>query len=146
MFRKEAVMEINEWIVVASRSQAKIFRRTDTSRPLQWVFNLVNEAGRLKNREFETDRPNPRGHSTTMSGGEDSPHEIVMEKFAKQIADAIKVGSDQHTFSKLYVFAEPHLLGRIKQNAPKSLKNVEVEWIGKDLEKATTNEILERVS
>jgi protein required for attachment to host cells len=121
-------MEINQWVVVASRAQAKVFRRIDTQRPLQWVYNLVNEESRLKNRDIEIWLP-----------------EAVMEKFAKQIAGAIKVGSDQHAFNKLYVFAEPHFLGRIKKNAPKSLKNVEVQWIAKDLEKATAKEILERI-
>jgi protein required for attachment to host cells len=121
-------MEINEWVVVASKAQAKIFRRTATNRPLTWVYNLVNEESRLSSREFATERPT-----------------LDADKFARQIAGAIKVGIDQHVFTKLHVFAEPHFLGRIKKNAPKSLKNIHVNWIGKDLEKATTEEILERV-
>lgn len=145
-------MEINQWVVVASRAQAKVFRRTDTQKPLQWVYNLVNEEGRLKNRDLYSDSPSlsfvaGRGVGTVAGTSDKLPaHEAIMEKFAKQIAGAIKVGSDQHAFNKLYVFAEPHLLGRIKKNAPKSLKSIEVEWIGKDLEKATAEEIQDRVS
>jgi protein required for attachment to host cells len=154
MDQKGVVMEINQWVVVCSRAQAKVFRRTDSKRPLQWVYNLVNEEGRLKNREFGTqDRPGlsfasygGANHPYNKEGDKLSPHERAMEKFAKQICVAIKVGADQHAFNKLYVFAEPHMLGRIKQNVPKSLKNIDIEWIGKDLEKATAEEIQDRVS
>ena len=146
-------MEVNQWVVVASRAQAKVFRRIDTHRPLQWVYNLVNKDGRLKNHELGETEPNISfagyaGSDRAYGSGGDKlrPHERIMEKFAKQIAEAIKIGADQHSFDKLYVFAEPHLLGRIKKHIPKSLKHLEVEWIGKDLEKATAEEIQERVS
>lgn len=138
-------MEVNEWVIVASRTQAKIFRRTDTRRPLKWIYTLVNRQRRPKNRVLPEEGSSTGQISSSLTE-RNSPHEVIMERFAKKISEAIKMGSDQHAFTKLYVFCEPHMLGRIKKHQPKSLKTVEVAWIGKDLEKETADEILSRVS
>jgi protein required for attachment to host cells len=126
-------MELDEWVVVASRTQVKIFKRSRTDRPLRWIYTLANKEALQKNRDIaEIPEFPPRPH-------------IIIEKFARKIADTLRVGSEHHSFSRLHVFAEPHLLGQIKLHIPKCMKDVEVHWIAKDLEKATAEELTQRV-
>ncbi len=119
-------MKVNEWVVVASRHQIKIFKRSDTKKPLQWIYTLRNP--------------------DIQSNNEVSPSmEKVIQRWARKISDILKLGSEKHSFGKLHIFADPHLLGHLKNQIPKSMKSVLIEWIGKDLEKATAQQLTDRV-
>ena len=128
-------MEVNEWVIIASRNQAKIFNRRNRQKPLKWMSTLKNPDRPSKNEFINNSEP-----EIALTSGQ------VTKRFARKIADRLKVGADQHAFKKLYIFAEPHLLGCIKNEIPKCMKNIIIEWIAKDLEKATAQEITERVS
>src|SRR5688572_28529442 len=82
-------MEVNEWVVVASKTQAKIFKRTDTTRPLKWIYTLVNKEGRFRDRNRTQEDKQP---VQPIIADKNLPEEVNMERFAKKIADTLKVG------------------------------------------------------
>lgn len=145
-------MKIHEWVVVISRAQAKIFKRTDTNASLQWVHNIVNPEGRLRNHEFEGHAPSlsyskfaGARHPYLKGQKKTSAHEVSVDRFARKIAKILKESAHRQDFEKLYVFAEPHLLGKVRDLLSRALKGIEIEWVAKDLEKATTQQIQNHV-
>ncbi len=138
------MLDQTKWVIVASRTQAKIFEHDELTTNLKCIQVIPFDDGRLQAREFGQDRLGARKgrfntKNTAMSGGKD-PHEHAAEKFALEIATAISKSMHNHQFIRAVVFAEPHFMGLIKQNmSPKEAE--QIEWIPKDLAKATTPDL-----
>jgi len=143
---------MKEWILVASRAEAKVFKRSDENKNLQWVKTLTNKKGRWRERDFEHDKP---GLSHAKFSGVNMPHaletqdthaEVVAHHFAHTIGKVLAKGYREKQFENAVIFAEPKFLGRIKKVLPNHLKNTVLTFVNKDIEKARTEEIEKQIS
>lgn len=133
---------MTEWIVVANRTDARVY----CTHPFALHRNLHNELGREKNKAMTTDKPGwsrsklSQPSSTHSLTGEKNPHEDAAIDFARRIAHYLLSQSQAHHVDKLTVCAEPKMMGRIRGNMDEHLSE-EIEWVPKDLGHATDHEI-----
>ena len=138
-----------KWVIVANRVQAKIFEYDQLTTQLSCINTFQNTAGRQHSRQFGQDRLGARrgkftGKNSAQDGGKD-PHELAAVKFAMQLADGIAKAFAEKKFLRATVFAEPHFLGLLRHNMSPKLSE-HLEWIAKDLGKATTDELEKQIS
>lgn len=143
---------MKEWVVVACRSEAKIFAKDNKNDEIRWVKTLVNKKGRRKEREFETDKP---GMSYSKFSSSCAPHqlegkhshaEIVELHFAQTIAKLLKSAFEKKLYTKATIFAGPHFLGKIKEVVVDEVRNAEFVFINKNIEKENTLLIMKRLN
>jgi protein required for attachment to host cells len=132
-----------EWFVAASRSQAKIFKRQKPEEPLQYVETLYNPSGRSKNREFTQQKP--RSSRDSVDAGK-SPHERAADLFAKRMGDIFEKYYAQKRFSRLTIFVEPRLMGKMKTSLKSLEKNCPVVWSPKDLAQLPATQLQKKIS
>ncbi|MFZ3231001.1 MAG: host attachment protein [Pseudobdellovibrio sp.] len=139
---------MKEWVIVASRAEAKIFKRDNVTQNLQWIKTLINKKGRRKEREFETDKP---GVSYARFAAVGTPHnlegrhshaEIVSQHFANAIGNLLKTARDEKKFDKVTVFAGPNFLGKIRHETKDQIKFGDLFFVSKNIEKAKTELIM----
>lgn len=120
------------WIAIVNRTEARIF----SEKPFKRIGQLKNLLGRAKNREMTTDRPRP--------AGEKSPHEDAAVMFAKRLSEYFRKAHATNRFDALTIVAEPKMLGRVKSELHKTIKNC-TEWIAKDFGHTSNVEIPKRL-
>ena len=116
--RKERQMR-KRWIVVANRTEARIYR----DRPFKLIETLDNALGREKNRAMTTDKP-----SVT---GENDPHEDAARQFARRLGRFLELGNYSGRYDEIVLAAEPKMLGRIRSFIDRHLSR-KIEWLRKD--------------
>ena len=137
-------MTQTKWVIVASRTQAKIFEHDELTTQLKCLQVIPFDDGRLQSREFGQDRLGARkgrfsGKNSAQDGGK-NPHEHAAEKFALEIANSVAKSFQENQFVRAVIFAEPHFMGLLKQNLPPKAVAA-IEWIAKDLAKASTPDL-----
>lgn len=108
------------WAVVASRSGARIFQNRTDRLDFFVLVELAFPAGRLRNREYDADRPgrvrNPA--SRAMKHGldpEQYPDARFAEEFAILIAENLYKGWTHQEFQRLILVAEPSFMGLLRE-------------------------------
>ena len=143
---------MKEWIVVASRAEAKIFKRENQLQDLQWIETLDNKKGRWKERDFKHDKP---GSSPAKFASIRSPHSLeshvshaegVANHFSYVIGKILNKSFHEGQFEKATIFAEPKLLGKIKKEIQDPVTCKALKFVNKNIEKASTDEIQEYVT
>jgi len=138
---------MTEWILVASRAEAKIFERTSGRGELKWIKTFENKKGRNREGNFPGSRP---GVSYGKFSGNVSPFalpgkvshlETVALRFSKRIARYLKFRFEAHGFSKLCICAEPKLMGLIKKSLRNKVSDESIRYLSLDIEKASTDRI-----
>ncbi len=141
---------MRQLILVASRGEAKIFEKIN-AQPLRWIKTLNNKNGRRRESEFHFDLP---GQSYSKFKGNSGPHNLegknshittVALKFASTIAKILEDSYHHKDYDKAVIFASPKLLGAIKEETLKLTKHVPIKFISKNIEKASTQEILDHI-
>lgn len=138
------------WIVVANRSEARIFSSDPKRyRDVDFINKIENPRGRLRAGDINADKPGAfapmaYGHG---SGREArvSPTEQVALDFCKEIIDTLELARSQNQFSELILFADPHFLGLMRNQMSKELRKIVIREEAKDLSVVTTDEIQERL-
>lgn len=104
------------WVLVASRVGARIVLREGDAWSL--LEEISNDAGRLRNREIDSDRPGRTFSRTTAArhalAPAESSHDLVAERFAGQLADHLRHARTEGKLSQLVLVAEPRLLGMLR--------------------------------
>ena len=132
-------------VVVADESEASFFDVAGIKAPLVPAGKIENVAGRLHDRDLESDRPG-RGHSSTTGvssalDGERSARRTEQEHFARRVAAEVEFGRIAQRFDRLVVIAGPRMLGLLrKELSPQATKLVAAE-VTKDLLHADTDAI-----
>lgn len=109
-----------KWIVIANRSEAKIYMADWKLSGLSLVRDIPHPRGRLQNHEINTDDHGSRlgtGGGLQQKHGLDRQEEAIEREansFAREIARLIRVGRAQGEFEELFLLAEPQFLGRIR--------------------------------
>ena len=117
-------------VVVADEGEARFYDIDGPQKPLRLVGQLHNPDARLHDRDLKSDRPGrvfdrapaanrPRSavahHST---GGEHGPHEQVVQRFARQIAQALEQARQRNEFDRWVLMAGPRFLGSLRALCP----------------------------
>lgn len=138
------------WIVVANRSEARIFYSDPKkNRDVDFIKKMENPRGRLKAGDINADRP---GAFAPMAFGHGSgrearvsPTEQVALDFCKEIVDSLELARGQNQFEELIIFADPHFLGLMRNQMSKELRKMVSREEAKDLSVVTSDELQERL-
>jgi protein required for attachment to host cells len=110
---------MNQWIVVADASRARVFSIGENE---AWVLEreLEHPKSRAKASDLTTDAPGrvqqsfSGGHRPAMSDRTD-PKEVEAEVFARELADFLEQGCNHNRFDRLVIVAPPHFLGVLRK-------------------------------
>jgi protein required for attachment to host cells len=137
-----------EWILVASREEARIFSRHGVGQ-LSLICDLGNPSGLLRLQDLESDWP---GRSTDNRmrarhpySSQESSKERALRNFYREVVDRLERGLFEHSFDGLTLIAEPRLLGTIRSLLPEAIKNAVDREIAKDLSYEGEKQILSRL-
>lgn len=137
-----------EWIVVASRAEVRIFARKGI-RSLELISEVGNPAGMLRTKDLESDSPgratDNRMHARHAYSTEESSRDRSLRTFYREIIEIIQRGAFEHRFESLTIIAEPRLLGILRALLPANVKALVHHEISKDLSYEEPGEILARL-
>lgn len=129
---------MNVRIVVADEREAQFFDAV-TLTSLTGRGTLINEAGRKKDGELETDRPGRRSAGPSAVGhhhgvtGEKSTVQHALTLFAKEVAKRIDADRVKNEFDKLVLVAGPKMLGLLRRSLPTPSQSLLAAEVSKDL-------------
>jgi protein required for attachment to host cells len=107
----------NHWVVVADGSTATIYAADPTLDQLELVGNLNHHESRLPARDLVSD---DRGRTQSSMGPRSAtePHESIHEHelvtFARQVAEQLRKGFDEHLYESLVIASSPAFLGHLR--------------------------------
>ena len=135
------------WIVLAGKTEAKIFEYLGAGLALHKLLEIQNPEGKLKEQELVSDRPGraARTKHTQRSpmAQEHSSTEKVQLQFMERIAAYLTQQRDLDAFDSVVLVAEPRTLGRLRPAVAEHREiTVEAE-IPHDLLNSTPQSILE---
>jgi protein required for attachment to host cells len=127
------------WMLVAHRTDARIFQSTGKDEKPQLLYTLRHPEGRKQNREIVSDaQGNYYGHSL-------DPHinaaNHTADQFAKELALNLKEGRVKNNFDHLVIIAEPSFLGRLRGFLDKETCDKISMTINKNLTHLTEHEL-----
>ncbi|MEY4701046.1 MAG: hypothetical protein RL326_1233 [Pseudomonadota bacterium] len=138
-----------EWILVASRDEARIYARSGMG-SLRLVCDMGNPEGLLRTRDLESDAPgrstDNRMRARHAYSTQESAKEHSLRTFYREVFDRIERGSFAQEFDTLTVIAEPRLLGMLRELMPKGVSGMVGREIKKDLAYEDERMILDRLS
>lgn len=106
------------WVVVASSTRCRIFAQHTHSGPLEPVAELDHPEGRLRARDFASDRPgrsfDSAGNGRHAMGQPVNAHEQENIRFAKTVATKIDAARKKDRFDRLVLVADPRFLGHLR--------------------------------
>ena len=127
----------NTWIVVAHRGGARLFENKGPGKGLNLVNEIDHPAGKLKNREIDSDRQgrafDSRGVSRHAYEPELLPTEHVAEQFAKQLSVLLDSARNQKRYERLVLVAEPRFLGNLRSALNAQTASLVSGTVDKDL-------------
>lgn len=135
------------WVAICSQATMRVFEKRGQQATLQALKTLENEAVNLKERDITRHRPGmvPEGGKTGVSrhvlGTGTDPHDLIVQGFARRIAQDLEDARRHRSFTELVIVAEPKFLGRIKRELPVDTRRLVSHWISKDLAKETIENI-----
>lgn len=137
------------WIIVASRSEVRVFEMLRANEELREIIGLGNASGTLKNIDIDSDAPgrasDNRMRARHAYSTEQEPRERLLQNFYRDFLRGIDTAFSQHTFSRLVLVAEPRLLGLIRSLLSDQLSRVVRAEIPKDITYEGSREIQARV-
>lgn len=135
----------HSWILVADAARARIFSVDSPRASLQALDQLVSPKAKLRDRDFNADRPgrafDSHGEGRHAMGTHNSPKEQDAIRFANEVVDHLEKGRTANKFDRLILVAEPHFLGLLRQAVKPALKQMITLEINKDLSKANEQTI-----
>lgn len=138
-----------EWILVASREEARLFSRRGIG-PLALISDMGNPAGLLKTQDLESDKPgrstDNRMHARHAYSTEESAKDRSLRNFYREVIERLERGFYAHEYESLTLIAEPRLLGIIRDLLPDNVKRMVEREIPKDLSYENDIDIVARLS
>ncbi|XDD51056.1 host attachment protein [Leptospira sp. WS92.C1] len=128
----------NKWVVVANRSEAKIYEYKGSRNGLELLESIENPKGRMKNRELSLHSAGPRKSSKAQRIAFDTesvqePKRRVAESFASQIGDLISRGRKSNRFLSLVLVSEPGFLGLLLDKLDRKSQTMIFHKMSKDI-------------
>lgn len=107
----------NHWVVIADGSAAAIYAADPNLEALDPIANLSHRESRLPARDLVSD---DRGRTQSSLGPrsavepQQSVHDNELITFAREIADRLRKGFDEHAYESLVIAASPAFLGHLR--------------------------------
>lgn len=131
------------WFVVASQKEARIFTEVRGRRKrLKLINTITNPLAQEKRKSLIKKLA---GHGLKLLGrhgvvrySENKRHDPLEDaavQFAKQVIGVLESAKNNRSFKSLTIVAEPHFLGKLKNEMSPDLEKCVTEWIKKDLQK-----------
>jgi protein required for attachment to host cells len=126
------------WIVAADESRARVLQVARPERRLTEVEDLLNPAGRLQEREMQSDAE-PRFNGRGAGGGPASDREAQgavehsARVFAKEVGRYLEKARVEHRFDELVLVAPPKFLGALRKELGKEVEKLVADELPKDL-------------
>lgn len=149
------------WILVADSSRARVFNANRKfSAPGEFEFNefdeiedLVNDRGRARNQDINTDRPGRMadpgaglgGGQRSAVGGKEEPKETEAKAFAGRVAGHLEDGVNDGSYDELVVIAAPKFLGMLRDAISSQVQDKVIEELGKDFTKMSAHDLQGRL-
>lgn len=105
------------WVVAADGRAARIFEGGRTGELTEFE-TLVNPDAGLPERELTSDAPgraSARGTRRQTFESRNSKRDVARERLASVIVERLVAGHSQHRYARLYVVAEPTMLGLLRE-------------------------------
>ena len=132
------------WIVIADAARARQFRVERPRGPLIEEQDFVHPEERLAESELGSDDPGrvrgPAGHQHTL-GSQDVKRTTEEQRFAREVAAALREGRDKGRYRRLYLAASPHFLGALRRELDDATSACIVATRDKDLVGMRADEI-----
>jgi protein required for attachment to host cells len=134
------------WILCADRSRARLFEIDLHSDAPREVADFANPAGRAHERDLRSDADGRYyGKGERNQGHAAIPDRSVgdreTERFAESLRDYLERARAQQRFGQLWVAAAPAMLGLLRQNFGKPLRDVVEFEIDKEFTTDTPRDI-----
>jgi protein required for attachment to host cells len=144
------------WIVSANASRARFFSQEPASDFLEEINDMVNDAGRLRMMETETDKLGPTSATKSIHNvGGATPNKLYepaqtpdahqAELFARDIAKFLLQGYQEGRFQRLSLVVSPQFLGMLRKLLDSKLESVVNLEINKDYTLFSPEQLLEQV-
>lgn len=137
------------WTVIASTDHCKIYEFDRKNKELHLIKQLIHPESRKKDQDLVSDKP---GHykSHNFNRGafipDTSPKEVVLEEFARQIANELDLARSQNQYKNLVLISQPKMMGLIQKANNAHVKNLILETINKDNIHFTESEIIDELT
>ncbi|WP_346837466.1 host attachment protein [Microbulbifer sp. SAOS-129_SWC] len=133
------------WVLVANQSHARLFEAAQRSGALDEVQAMVHPESRLKGRDIESDAPgrafDSNGQGRHAMGNSSELHRRAGNKFAKELAHTLERGRQEGRYEKLYIVAEPQMVGSLRDALKPGTRATIAGETGKNLVNSDTEEI-----
>ncbi|WP_323845430.1 host attachment protein [Microbulbifer magnicolonia] len=108
------------WVLVANQSQARLFEAAKRASKLHEFETLIHPESRMKGLDLESDAPgrafDSGGLGRHAMGNASELHRRNGQVFAREIAHALERGRKEGRFEKLYIVAEPQMVGSLRDS------------------------------
>lgn len=133
------------WILIADAGSARVLETQGIGQPLRIVSSHSLEQDLPPSHELGQDRP-PRSHDSVGSARhafepKADPHRKLKRSFAKLISDELEAAAASKSFDRLIIVAPPVLLGDLRQELPRSVKDRTAAEVAKDLVSTADHDI-----
>lgn len=127
----------NTWILVANSCLAKVYRLVRFPTQIEEVTTIEFPSARLQNKDLVSSAPgrnfNRGGTRRHSYEPESDPHQLEVEKFAKQLSGFLTTSLNKGDFGRLYLFASPNFLGLLRQHMDPKIVETIIAEIPKDM-------------
>ena len=153
-------MTQNTWILLCNSSRARLFREKPKGKGLLQMEAFEHAESRAHVRDLMADAngrkpvgPVP-GHMAQGPTGafgrpgaepDTDPKEVEAQKFARQLADMLEKGLNDHAYDKLIIVATPHFLGTLKNTLSTQVEKHIETTVDKDFTSLELHELEERI-
>lgn len=138
------------WILVAHYAGAQIYEAARRGKDPRLIRDIPHPEGRWHNQDFDSDR-----HGTThdrigtlghVTRSEHDPRDQDVQRFAAQLAGALREGWTQNQCERLVLVAEPGLLGDLRGALDAQTAARVVATLDKDLLCGDKHAMLQRLA
>lgn len=138
------------WILIADAGRARVLETRGMGQKLTPVAGMSLQQDLPASHELGDDRP-PRSHDSVGPGRHASeakadPHRKLKRSFAKLISDELEAAAGAKSFDRLIIVAPPVLLGDLRQELPRSVKDKTAAEVAKDLVAVADQDIRKHLS
>lgn len=136
------------WVVAADAARARIFRARRRDGALTEIEDLANPDVRHGQRSLHADRQGHvasarrGGHSLQRNATED--HQVAAD-FARRLARRLALGRRRGEVDRIYLLAEPHLLGVVRETLDRPTRRLLAGEIDRDLTRQSALAIRRRL-
>jgi protein required for attachment to host cells len=137
------------WILVANRSQARIFRYLGLRSGLELIEKIEHPESKRPSRDFISDRPgrvfDSMGSGRHSLSTELEAHDRQALEFARDLAEKLRASRGRNEFSRLMLVAEARFLGMLKGALDEQTRKALVATLDRDFHQKSSSQLSRHV-